>query len=94
MQTLASSLYLWEKATTADRNLRADNAMAAKNFFSWLNMCIEPPPREYHLRAGQFRHHAIGIHATGEHMTMVAVGGDRITGLDADCRPTTTASPI
>jgi len=41
-------------------------------------MCIEPPlPLEIAAApAGQLRHHAFGIHAARQHVTMIAVSGD------------------
>ena len=54
-------------------------------------MCIEPPLplRIAGGAAGQFGHHAFGIHARGQHMAMVAIGGDHLVaaacvGLHAD----------
>ncbi len=45
------------------------------------------------LATGQFGHHAIGVHPTGQHVAMVAVGGDDgILLVEEACMPTTTAS--
>ena len=43
-------------------------------------MCIEPPlPFCVAMAAaGQFRHYPLGVHAGGEHMAMIAIGGDHL----------------
>src|SRR6185295_17471545 len=67
------------------RHLRANDAMAAEEALL---------PREHVHRAalafgiaaapaGEFRHHALGVHAAGQHVAVVAVAGDdRIAVLD------------
>ena len=46
-------------------------------------MCIEPPlPLGIAAPpAGQFGHDALGVHAGGQHVAMVAVGGDDLVAL-------------
>jgi hypothetical protein len=65
----------------ADRHLGAHNAMAAKEILlaaehvhrAALAVRITAPP------PGQFRHHALRIHAAGQHVAVIAVGGhDRV----------------
>ena len=67
-----------ERKPGAETDLRADNTMAAE----------EVPLLAEHVHraalalgiaagtAGQFGHHALRIHAAGQHMAVVAIGGD------------------
>jgi hypothetical protein len=57
-------------------------------------MCIEPPlPANSRRASGQFGHHALGVHAAGQHVAVVAIAGDDLVALlERHLHADTTAS--
>ena len=74
-----------ESEARADRHLGADDAMAAVEIL----LAAEHVHRAAlalgiaGAATGQFGHHALGVHAGGQHVAVVAIGGDDgVLGLD------------
>ena len=80
---IVAAIAVGEGEAGAERDLRADDAVAAVEFLL--------PAEHVHGAAlalgiaaaasGQLGHHALGVHAAGQHVAVVAVAGDDLIAL-------------